>query len=178
MEIYTRTGDGGRTDLPGGDRTEKDSARIEACGTVDELNAALGAVRAESLPEDVEATLEKIQHQFFRVGAQLAGQPSVAIVSGDVEAIEGEIDRRQAALPPLETFILPAGNRSAALLHVARTVCRRAERRLVALVRLDDGRRLGELLPYFNRLSDLLFVLARSVNAQAGRKDTAWEKDV
>ena len=179
MKIYTRTGDLGETGLLGGPRVGKDIVRIEAYGTVDELNASLGLVRAEPLPADADAVLSRIQAELFEVGAELATPDPAAkgtrTVGADrVAALEADIDRFEATLPPLRYFILPAGTRSAATLHLARTICRRAERRLVTLIRQADPPVSPILLGYLNRLGDLLFVLARVCNAQAGQSDTAW----
>ena len=168
MKIYTRTGDLGETGLFGGPRVGKDMARIEALGTVDELNASLGVVRAEPLPDDVDRTLEQIQRQLLDLGAELATPEPVKqgnrkIGREDVSALEAQIDGFQESLEPLHDFILPGGNRAAASLHLARTVCRRAERRLVTLIRHSPDDISLALLAYLNRLSDLLFVLARLV---------------
>ena len=168
MKIYTRTGDLGETALFGGPRVGKDMARIEALGTVDELNAVLGVVRAEELSDDVNRILERIQRELVDVGAELASPDPVKqgtrkIDQGDVSALEAEIDRFEKSLEPLDEFIPPGGSRVAALLHLARTVCRRAERRLVTLVRHSQEETSLRLLAYLNRLSDLLFVLARVV---------------
>ena len=166
MKIYTRTGDLGETGLFGGPRVGKDMARIEAFGTVDELNSVLGVVRAEALSDDVDHVLERIQRELLDLGSELASPDPVKqgtrkIDRGDVSALEDEIDRFEESLEPLDEFILPGGNRASALLHLARTVCRRAERRLVALVRHSPDEISLLLLAYLNRLSDLLFVLAR-----------------
>jgi cob(I)alamin adenosyltransferase len=169
MKVYTRTGDRGETDLVGGDRVRKDTPRLEVCGTLDELNAVLGMARAESLPEDVDRLLRQIQGDLFSVAAQLT-TPETDPAS--VEALERAIDRYDAELPPLRHFILPAGSRAGAALHVARTVCRRAERRLVTLIGTSESETAAGPLAYLNRLSDLLFVLARTANAADGQKDT------
>jgi cob(I)alamin adenosyltransferase len=176
--IYTRTGDGGETGLIGGHRVSKDHPRVEAYGAVDELNAHLGAVRAQMDEVQVDALLSRIQHRLFDLGAELAtpagGTKSAsAIDDTDVADLERAIDMHQATLTPLREFILPGGAQVASTLHVARTVCRRAERRLVALAREEPVR--GELLRYLNRLSDLLFVLARVANQRAGHADVTWQ---
>ena len=168
MKTYTRTGDLGETGLFGGPRVGKDMARIEALGTVDELNAVLGVTRAEALSDDVDRILERIQTEILDLGAELASPDPVKqgtrkIHRGNISALEAEIDRFEESLEPLDEFILPGGNRAAALLHLARTVCRRAERRLVTLVRHSQEEISLLLLAYLNRLSDLLFVLARTV---------------
>jgi len=181
MAIYTRTGDSGETGLFAGPRVAKDMPRIEACGAIDELNAGLGVVRAEHLDAEVDRLLDRIQHELFAIGAELATPDPVAhgfrwIAPQHVKALEADIDRCEPSLPPLEQFILPGGSRAASLLHLARTVCRRAERRLVALVRASQEPVSPVLLAYLNRLSDLLFVLARAENQRAGRGDVAWRK--
>ncbi len=168
MKTYTRTGDLGETGLFGGPRVGKDMTRIEAFGTVDELNSVLGVVRAETLPDDVERVLERIQTELLDLGAELASSDPVKQGTRKtgrehVVALEAEIDRFEESLAPLDRFILPGGNRAAAGLHLARTVCRRAERRLVTLVRQSQEEISLLLLAYLNRLSDLLFVVARVV---------------
>ena len=181
MKIYTRTGDLGETGLFGGPRVGKDVARVEVYGTVDELSAILGLARAEGLDEDIDRWLERVQNELFEVGAELATPDPVSrgtrtIGPPHIEAMEAEIDRYQQALPPLEHFILPGGTSPAALLHQARTVCRRAERRLVTLLREPSEPVSLVLLAYLNRLGDLLFALARTVNARAGRSDMVWKR--
>lgn len=179
MKIYTKTGDSGLTGLFGGPRVRKDAPRIEAYGTVDELNAVLGAVRCESLPADIDAALARIQSELFDLGAELA-TPDPAkfnlhvIDAPQIEQLEREIDLHEATLEPLRQFILPGGTRSAAQLHLARTVARRAERLLVSLSAsetIDPA-----LVIYLNRLSDWLFVMARSVNRSAGVADVPWQR--
>jgi len=181
MKIYSRTGDLGETGLLAGPRVGKDIARIEALGTIDELNAALGLARAETLPDPMDRLLERLQNELFEIGAELATPDPVTrgtrtLGPQHVKALEGEIDNCDASLAPLAGFILPCGVRSAAALHLARTVCRRAERRLVALVRESGGEISLVLLAYLNRLGDLLFVLARAANAAAGVGDVPWRK--
>ena len=179
MKVYTRTGDRGETGLVGGTRVRKDTPRLEVCGTLDELNATLGMARAESLPEDrlpedIDRLLRQIQSELFSVGAQLATEePTAGSDLPSVEALEKAIDRYDAELPPIRHFILPAGSRAAAALHVARTVCRRAERRLVTLIGPSGPETVADPLAYLNRLSDLLFVLARTANAADGLEDVA-----
>ncbi len=177
--IYTRTGDRGDTGLIGGRRIPKDQVRVEAYGAVDELNAHLGVVRAEAADAETADLLDELQHRLFDLGAELATPADAAGAAspiGDeaVARLERAIDRLQERLPPLREFILPGGTPLAASLHVARTVCRRAERRLVTLAREEPVR--PALLRYLNRLSDLLFVLARAANARAGRPDVIWKK--
>jgi cob(I)alamin adenosyltransferase len=172
MSVYTRTGDDGETDLLGDGRVPKDTARLEVCGPLDELNCWLGLVRCESLPPDVAALLEQIQRRLFDVGGELATVGTVrgtlpGIALADVQSLEEAIDRCESKLDPLNTFILPGGSRAAALLHLARAVCRRAERRMVFLARSESGAVSSDVLAYMNRLSDLLFVLARTANGHA-----------
>lgn len=177
MKIYTKTGDAGETGLYGGRRVSKASERVEAYGEVDELNATLGRVRLSPFGDETDALLAAIQSQLFDLGAELAsaGEKSVGIelVSDtEIEAMERAIDRAETELLPLRTFVLPGGTPLAADLHVARTVCRRAERRLVALASHEPVR--GECIRYLNRLSDLLFVLARLANRRANVGDVPW----
>ncbi len=174
-KIYTRTGDTGTTGLGDGSRVPKDSERIEAIGTVDELNSALGLLLAEGVAEDVAELLTQIQHELFDLGGELSIPGHVSIGDQHVAHLEASLDAFNADLPPLKEFILPGGSRPAALAHVARTVCRRAERSLVALGQ-------SEQLPgvpqrYLNRLSDLLFVLCRVLNRNADREDVYWQKN-
>lgn len=173
-KIYTRTGDAGSTGLGDGSRTDKASGRITAIGDVDELNSVLGVLLCESLPEDLSELLVGVQHALFDLGGELS-IPGAQMLAVDVAAqLERAIDRYNEALPPLKDFILPGGSRAAALAHLARAVCRRAERSLVALAAgeavSDAGRQ------YLNRLSDLLFVLARHLNRCEGRSDVLWQK--
>jgi|WetSurMetagenome_2_1015567.scaffolds.fasta_scaffold723695_1 cob(I)alamin adenosyltransferase len=176
MTIYTRTGDQGETDLLRGGRVPKDAARLRVCGDLDELDAWLGVVRCEPLPEGVAALLEAIQRRMVDLRAQLVtvppAQSTVAVTSQDVEILEQAVDRYDAKLEPLATFIVPGGSRAAATLHVARAVCRRAERELVSLARSEPEAVARPVLAYVNRLSDLLFVLARLANARAFIADT------
>jgi cob(I)alamin adenosyltransferase len=176
--IYTRTGDVGETGLFGGGRVPKDDVRVESYGEVDELNAALGMARAEGLGK-LDALAQTLQDQLFTVGAVLAtpgGSQADAVIPhvrlGWVDAMEKEIDALEAELKPLQSFILPGGTKAAAALHLARTICRRAERKIVPLVR---GRvTSNEVMIYMNRLSDLLFVMARVANHRANTPDVPW----
>jgi len=179
-KIYTRTGDKGRTRLGDMSEVDKTDIRVEAYGTVDEANAVIGLARSalSGTPED--RVLEKVQNELFDLGADLCvpdagvdlGFEPLRITAKQVEALEGEIDRWNAKLDPLDSFILPAGSDASARLHLARTICRRAERRTVALQQTD--KRLNpETVRYLNRLSDLLFVLARIANDE-GRADVKW----
>ncbi len=178
MKIYTRTGDTGKTSLLGGVRVGKDDPRVAAYGDVDEVNAHIGAARAHVADADIDAELVRVQRDLFALGAQLAdpaaqvaSKASKAVVrEGDVERLEQVIDRFDAELPPLRNFILAGGAPGGAALHVARAVCRRAERSMVALEPAVDP----VLLKYINRLSDLLFVLARAANQRAGAAETIW----
>ena len=175
MPIYTRTGDDGSTGLFGNRRVAKDDLRVEAYGTIDELNAAVGLVRAEPLPASLDARLQEIQNTLFEVGSELASEgaiPAAARVTPAIGAFERWIDDAEADLPPLRAFVLPAGHREACLLHLARTVCRRAERTFWALARRDRSPPLIGV--FLNRLSDLLFVWARHANWRHGRNDVPW----
>ncbi len=189
MKVYTKAGDSGETGLFGGARVSKDDARVEAYGTVDELNCALGIARAALSPDleretDIGPLLARLQSELFDLGAELATPPArldsklgqrVPLVTDQrVGELEVNIDRMEAALEPLKAFILPGGTPLAAALHVARAVCRRAERRTVTLARLDADTVRPEALRYLNRLSDLLFVLARYANHRAGVPDVPW----
>ena len=176
MKIYTKTGDGGETGLFGGGRVPKDDPRVRAYGDVDELNAMLGFGVALAPEEYERETLQTIQRDLFSIGAELATPNPAklrASVSADqVSGLEQVIDKYEATLPPLKNFILPGGTPKAAALHLARTTCRRAERSVVTLGRDQQINPL--IIHYLNRLSDLLFVLARAVNKRAGRADIAW----
>lgn len=179
MKIYTKTGDDGRTGLLGQGRVDKDSPRIEAYGTVDELNAALGVARTSKPDTEADAALAWIQGDLFAVGSALAdpnpdGPFHHAVHAEHIAWLERGIDAMEAELPPLTRFILPGGTPAAAQLHLARTICRRAERRVIQL-RHQPGESVSEaLVVYLNRLSDFLFVLARMVNHRAGVEDTPW----
>ena len=184
MKIYTRTGDSGDTSLFDGTRVKKDDARVDAYGEIDELNAVLGLVRAAgdtisgALGSGIGEALVAIQRDLFALGAQLADPADkiaarvtkATLADADIERLEHLIDRLEADLPPLRAFILAGGTQAGATLHVARAVCRRAERRMVALQPPVEG----VLLRYVNRLSDLLFVMARAVNHRAGAPEAEW----
>jgi cob(I)alamin adenosyltransferase len=179
MKIYTKTGDDGQTGLFGGERVAKSDARVDAYGSVDETNACLGVARATGLAPDIDATLERIQAELFVLGAELATPAShrerlrlPLLGASEVAALEAEIDRLEAGLSPLTSFVLPAGTAGASALHLARTVCRRAERGVVGVH--DAAQLRPELVVYLNRLSDLLFVMARHQNHWAGVADVAW----
>ena len=177
MKIYTRTGDAGETGLLGGVRVKKHDPRIEAYGTVDELNAVLGVVRASHPSQRVAQILEHIQNELFSVGAELAtptpeGSHFGRIDEPHVARLEEMIDLCEAELEPLRNFILPGGSLAAAHLHLARTVCRRAERFVVKLAETSPVS--PQVIVYLNRLGDLLFVLARFENQRAGVPDVKW----
>jgi len=179
VKIYTKTGDAGTTGILGSRRLRKDDARIEAYGTVDELNAALGVARACGLEATEDALAARFQDELFTLGAALAdpdpeGPFHNQITDAHVEALEKAIDERVAELAPQRSFILPGGSPGAAQLHLARTICRRAERLVVHLANLPDEHVPTPLLIYLNRLSDLLFVMARTVNHHAGVPDVPW----
>jgi cob(I)alamin adenosyltransferase len=171
-KIYTRTGDAGTTGLADGRRVEKDHPRIAAIGTVDELNSTLGLLLAEDLVDAHRALLTRIQHELFDLGGELALPAQPAIQQNNIDYLEQQLDQLNSALEPLKEFILPGGTRAASLCHFARTVCRRAEQAVVTLNR--DEPVAAPLLAYLNRLSDLLFVLARSMNRAAGVDDILW----
>jgi cob(I)alamin adenosyltransferase len=175
-QIATRTGDDGTTGLGDGSRTAKDSLRVAAMGDVDELNCAIGVLLAETLPDEVRADLLDIQHDLFDLGGELCIPGYTMLQAAQVARLDARLARYNANLPRLAEFILPGGSRGAALAHVCRTVCRRAERRLFALAETEllspwPGR-------YLNRLSDLLFVLARTLNRHAGDIEPAWRGPV
>lgn len=173
-KIVTRTGDGGTTGLGDGSRTTKDSLRIDAIGEVDELNSTIGLLLCEELPDPVRATLLDIQHDLFDLGGELC-LPGMAIMKeAQVARLEELAETFNRDLPMLKEFILPGGSRPAAVAHLCRTVCRRAER---AMVRLHGAEALSEEARRFiNRLSDLLFILGRLLNRASGRGDVLWQK--
>jgi len=173
-KIYTRTGDGGETGLGDGSRTRKDSSRIAVLGEVDELNSVIGVLLADPLPEKIRTILESIQHDLFDLGGDVSIPGRSTMSDGQVRRLEALLDELNSALPPLKEFILPGGTRAAGLAHLARAVCRRAERSLVALScseKIEDAARI-----YLNRLSDLLFVVARVLNHEGGRGDVLWQQ--
>lgn len=181
MKIYTKTGDTGSTGLFGAPRVAKDDDRIEAYGTVDELNAALGLARAAGVDGDLDEQLSQIQSELFALGAELATPDPEAhgmrlIGPRHIAVLEHWIDEHELALEPLRHFILPAGITAAAQLHLARAICRRAERRLVTWMRSQESRGSDSLLIYLNRLSDFLFVLSRVVNTRAQVPEVRWVK--
>jgi len=182
VRIYTRTGDGGDTALAGGDRVPKDHLRVHACGEVDETNAAIGVARACDPPAFADDVLAAVQRDLFAIGGRLATpdperlrapqRAKLAIAPERIADLERAIDGAMAELPPLTAFILPAGTAKAAALHLARAVSRRAERAVVHLGRVETVP--PEVLAYLNRLSDLLFALARLANHRAGTPDVTW----
>ncbi len=180
MKIYTKTGDGGETGLFGGPRVRKSDPRVSAYGEVDELNAAVGLVRAGVEDPEIEGQLSRIQEELFCVGAELATPHGARarsaippVDAGWIIRLEAAIDVWEAELPPLTRFVLPGGTRTAAALHLARCACRRAERRVVALAAGEEVAPV--VLAYLNRLSDFLFVAARVANHRAGRPEVEWE---
>jgi cob(I)alamin adenosyltransferase len=173
-KIYTRTGDDGTTGLGDGARVPKDGPRVEAYGTVDETNSLIGMILAtDDLSDDVARCLTRIQHELFDLGGELCIPGSVAIEAADVLNLEQALDRFNDELKPLKDFVLPGGTPSAAACHQARTVCRRAERRTWALATQEAVNE--QSLKYLNRLSDLLFVIARVINTRAGLAEPLWE---
>ena len=178
MKIYTKTGDDGTTGLFGGGRVKKASARVEAYGTVDELNAAIGVARSNKLATDADDILGQVQVDLFTLGAELACVPGreaklamTLLEREDITRLEAAIDASEEGLAALTQFVLPGGSAQASTLHVARTVCRRAER---AVLYMDDASAREEIVIYLNRLSDLLFVLARRANHMLGVADVPW----
>jgi cob(I)alamin adenosyltransferase len=179
VKIYTRTGDLGETALFDGRRVSKADLRVDAYGDIDELNAALGVALAGGLPEDVAGMLGQIQRDLFAVGGSLADPAhrvaervrKMTVGEADTTRLEQWIDQLESELPPLRSFVLPGGSRPGAALHLARTVCRRAERRIVSL---GAGETDPALLAYVNRLSDFLFVAARALNHRAGVRELEW----
>jgi cob(I)alamin adenosyltransferase len=179
MKLYTKTGDDGTTGLFGGGRLPKSSSRVDAYGTIDETNAAIGVARAARLEPAIDTVLALVQQDLFVLGAELACVPGresklqMALLDApDIERLERAIDEADAGCPPLKSFVLPGGSPQAATLHLARTVCRRAERAVLAI---DDGPVRREIVIYLNRLSDLLFALARRANVAAGVQDVPWK---
>ena len=178
-KIVTRTGDAGTTGLADGSRVSKDSLRIAALGEVDELNSVIGLLLSEGVPADVADELIAIQHDLFDCGGEMAIPGYVAVTDAQVDRVERQVETHNDVLSPLKEFILPGGERSASVAHVARTVCRRAERAVVALSVDAAGTEApinAVTLRYLNRLSDYLFVLARTLNRVAGRGDVLWQK--
>jgi cob(I)alamin adenosyltransferase len=174
-KIYTRTGDDGSTGLGDGTRTQKDSARVEAYGTVDEANSAIGIVLShESVPESVRESLTEVQHDLFELGGELCIPGHAAITDTDVQRLERDLDSHNSKLPALEDFILPGGGPAAAACHLARTIVRRAERRVTTLADTESVRE--ETMRYLNRLSDLLFVYARVIARAESGQEVLWNR--
>jgi len=174
--IYTRTGDDGSTGLGDGSRTGKDSLRVNAYGTVDEANSAIGVVLAAAgVPADIARLLTTVQHQLFDLGGELCIPGHALVQQADIDALEQQLDHYNEQLPPLKDFILPAGGEAAARCHLARTIVRRAERETVALSRVEPVR--AEAVRYLNRLSDLLFVLARVLARGDGQGEVLWQRE-
>lgn len=174
-KIYTRTGDDGTTGLGDGTRVNKDSPRVEAYGTVDELNSVIGLLLTHTLPKAIHDCLVNVQHRLFDLGGELCLPGHTAIDQHHVDGLEQLLDDLNANLSPLKEFILPGGSTAAAVCHVARTICRRAERRVISLQKQEQISKF--IVQYLNRLSDLLFVIARTLNVQAGREDVLWRKE-
>jgi cob(I)alamin adenosyltransferase len=174
-KIYTRTGDDGTTGLSNGERVDKCDPRVEALGTVDETNSVIGLLIAEAaVPAEIGAPLRRIQHELFEVGAELSLPGYVKIGAEHVAQLETELDSLNAELPPLKEFVLPGGNRAAAICHLARTTCRRAERRTWAAAKEHPLN--PHVAQYLNRLSDLLFVMARRLARGHGGAETLWQR--
>ncbi|HEY2395660.1 MAG TPA: cob(I)yrinic acid a,c-diamide adenosyltransferase [Rudaea sp.] len=174
-KIYTKTGDDGTTGLGDGTRVAKDSLRVAAYGTVDELNSTIGVVLAQQVPGAVRETLVQVQHDLFDLGGELCIPGMAMIHDADVERLEKTLDMFNEDLPPLEDFILPGGGVAASCAHVARTVCRRAEREVITLARSENVR--PEAIRYLNRLSDLLFVVARVLARVSGHGEVLWQHE-
>ena len=174
-KIATRTGDGGETGLGDGSRLSKDSARVRALGDIDELSSAIGLVLAEDVPEAMREALAEVQQHLFDLGGEISIPGHALLTPEKVAHLDRHLEAWNASLAPLKEFILPGGSRAAAAAHLARTVCRRAERGLVALGRAEPVSESAR--QYLNRLSDLLFVAARALNRHAGRADVQWRHD-
>lgn len=174
-KIYTRTGDDGTTGLGDGSRINKDSLRVDAMGDVDELNSVIGMMMTEDIPTTLLPTLTQIQHDLFNLGGEICIPGYVILQQSRIEDLEAVIDTLNDDLEPLKEFILPGGTKAAAYCHLARTVCRRAERKLIQLHRSEKVTSIS--LQYLNRLSDLLFVLCRTINKAAGVSDVLWKNE-
>lgn len=182
IKIYTKTGDDGTTGLIGGSRVKKYDSRLEAYGTIDELNAVIGVLRSAKLPGDIFEILGKIQNKLFNIGSVLASDErgeaftaNLAITAENIKDLEDAIDGYQNQLPELRHFIIPGGDFTSAQCHVARTVCRRAERRILEFA--EQSKVQSEIIIYINRLSDLFFVLSRKLAFDNGIEEIAWKKD-
>ena len=174
-KIYTKTGDDGETGLGDGSRVDKTAERVWAMGDVDELNSVIGMLIEQCELDDIGESLRDIQHVLFNLGGELSIPGMELVVEKNIEALEGLIDQHNEALPPLKEFILPGGSPAAATCHLARAVCRRAERRVIAVAKKENVNR--QALVYLNRLSDLLFVYARVIARQGGGTEIYWQKD-
>jgi cob(I)alamin adenosyltransferase len=174
-KIYTRTGDDGTTGLGDGSRINKDSLRVEAMGDVDELNSVIGLMMTEAVPSMLISPLTQIQHDLFNVGGEICIPGYVILQQSRIKDLEDLIDQLNENLTPLKEFILPGGTKTAAYCHLARTVCRRAERKLIELHRNEKVTDIS--LQYLNRLSDLLFVMCRTINKEAGVSDVLWKNE-
>jgi cob(I)alamin adenosyltransferase len=173
-KIYTRTGDAGTTGLGDGSRIAKDAARVAAMGEVDELNTVLGMLLCEPLPADISSSVLEIQHDLFDLGGELSIPGSTLLSADAIPRLEAFVDQHNETLPPLKEFILPGGNRAGAVCQLARAVCRRAERGIVTAA--ETGEVSGAVLQYINRLSDLLFVLARVLARADGGREVMWDR--
>lgn len=173
--IYTKTGDDGTTGLANGDRVDKSSIRVEVLGNIDELNSVLGVITANDIPSDISGYLLNIQHRLFDIGGEIATPGNAMVTSDSVERLEELIESYNEDLPALKEFILPGGSLSASVCHLARSVCRRCERSLVELSHTEYIN--PESLRYINRLSDLLFVLARALNQGKNGKEIFWDSE-
>lgn len=172
-KIYTRTGDDGSTGLGDGSRIAKDNLRVEAFGDIDELNSYIGFLLSQDIPANIQTLMTGIQHDLFDLGGEISVPGREALSEDYVTRLENQLDTLNAELQPLKEFILPGGSSAAAVCHLARTVCRRAERRSVSLARVESVS--TPAMHYLNRLSDLLFVVARYLNQQAGEPDVLWQ---
>ncbi len=182
FKVYTKTGDDGTTGLVGGSRVKKYDLRLEAYGTIDELNAAIGLVRSNDLPEEITTILIKIQNKLFNIGSRLASDEKgndltsdLSITQQNIEELENVIDNFEGQLPEIRHFVLPGGDLVSAQCHVARTICRRAERRILEFAEKNPVQ--TEIIVYINRLSDFLFVLARKIAFNKNSNEVKWEKD-
>jgi cob(I)alamin adenosyltransferase len=174
-KIYTRTGDNGTTGLGDGSRVSKDSLRVQAMGDADELNSVIGIMITEGVPAKLQTPLTQIQHDLFNLGGEICMPGYVILKQARIDELESLIDTLNEDLSPLKEFILPGGTKAAAYCHLARTVCRRAERTLIQLHRLEPVTTIS--LQYLNRLSDLLFVMCRTINQSAGVNDVLWNNE-
>jgi len=174
-KIYTRTGDDGTTGLGDGSRVAKDCARVEAFGTVDEANSAIGIVLANTVPDTIRACLTDVQHDLFELGGELCIPGHSAVSEAYIDRLEHDLDGFNADLPRLKEFILPGGGQSAAACHLARAIVRRAERRVLSLAGVEDVR--AEVVKYLNRLSDLLFVIARVLAREESGQEVLWDRE-